>query len=61
MRLETDMAAWVLDETCMIVGRKVEHLLSEKKNPFESATKQYASATASGKTKRMKVPENGVW
>jgi hypothetical protein len=62
MGLETDLGAWALDETCLIVGRMIEQKLNRKENPFDEMGKRgYASAKSTGKVKTMKVPENGIW
>lgn len=34
MNLETEMAAWALDEACLLVGRKFENMLNNGNNPF---------------------------
>lgn len=49
MQLETEIAAWALDEACLTLGRKFENLLNEGKNPFSdrlpvSSKQGYASA-----------------
>lgn len=50
LNLETEMAAWALDEACLLVGRKYENLLNEGKNPFsgpltvDGGRQKYASA-----------------
>ena len=49
MNLETEIAAWALDEACLLVGRKFENLLNEGKNPFSDQSpviskRGYASA-----------------
>ena len=35
MQLETEIAAWALDEACLMIGRKFENMLNEGKSPFE--------------------------
>jgi hypothetical protein len=32
--LETDLARWLLDETCLMTGRMIENALNEGKDPF---------------------------
>lgn len=51
LHLETEMAAWALDEACLLVGRKYENMLNEGKNPFSDLSgpkvegrRSYASA-----------------
>ena len=34
MNLESDLAAWALDEACLMIGRKFENLLSNGINPL---------------------------
>ena len=34
MQLETEIAAWALDEACLVTGRKFENMFNEGKNPF---------------------------
>ena len=65
MQLETEIAAWALDEACLIVGRRYENMLNEGKNPFSNSSKvegqkSYAPVPKKG-MKRMKIPENGIW
>jgi len=35
LRLETDLAAWALDEACLMVGRRVENNLAQEKPAFD--------------------------
>jgi hypothetical protein len=35
MQFETEIAAWALDEACLVIGRKFENMLNEGKNPFD--------------------------
>jgi hypothetical protein len=67
--LETDMAAWQLDEACLLVGRRVEKNLNEGKDAFAgfgdaglmgTVKRGYRSAKQFVK-KKMKSPESGVW
>jgi hypothetical protein len=69
MQLETAIAAWALDEACLMIGRKFENLLNEGKDPFDDAplrvgsgsgTQSYAPV-AKGNIKRVKIKENGTW
>ena len=41
--LETEIAAWALDEACLVEGRRVENALNEGKDPFQMVS---ASTTA---------------
>lgn len=66
MQLETEIAAWALDEACLMIGRKFENLLNEGKNPFadtqmgRSEAQSYAPV-AKGNIKRVAIKENGTW
>lgn len=64
-RLETDLAKWLLDETCLMTGRRFEAMLNEGKNPFAAlGTKERKSGyapMATANIKRMKIPESGIW
>jgi hypothetical protein len=64
--LETEIAAWALDEACLVEGRRVENALNEGKDPFTltlpSPTGRGGYAPAPKRNvKRMKIPESGVW
>jgi hypothetical protein len=66
VQLETEIAAWALDEACLMTGRKFENLINEGKNPFADAQTGKGSRTsyapvASGNIKRVKIKENGTW
>jgi hypothetical protein len=74
--LETEIGAWVLDEACLVEGRRVENMLNEGKDPFDLTPGQpnpypsqmgreygkggYAPA-AKGNMKRVKIKVNGTW
>lgn len=69
---ETELAAWQLDEACLIVGRRVEKNLNENKEPFAgmdgggsfSLRSTLRGAYRSAKQfvrKKMRIPESGVW
>jgi len=65
VQLETEIAAWALDEACLMTGRKFENMLNEGKNPFSDLSKvegqrSYAPV-ASGQIKRVKINPNGTW
>jgi len=66
MQLETEIAAWALDEACLVIGRKFENMLNDGKNPFSDASKvegqrsSYAPV-ANGNIKKMQIPASGVW
>ena len=69
LNLETEIAAWALDEACLMTGRKFENLLNEGKSPFSdlqmgrfagSEVQRYAPV-ASGNIKRVKINANGTW
>jgi hypothetical protein len=62
--LETEIGAWVIDETCLLVGRLIEKAMDENKDPFEEKFSNRKSGYSSAKissVKRMKIPDNGVW
>lgn len=63
LELETDIAAWALDEACLVIGRRFENMLNEGKNPFQNTPsgKQQYAPMANGAIKRIKIPENGIW
>ncbi len=63
--LETELAAWALDEACLVVGRRFENMLNEGKNPFSGASKvegqtSYAPVPKRG-MRRVKINPNGTW
>ena len=67
MQLETELAAWQLDEACLIVGRQVENNLSNGKPPFDGMgvpttlnAKGYRSAKSLVK-KKVKIKPDGTW
>lgn len=60
---ETDLAAWALDEACLLTGRMVEKELQEGKEPFgktKTEGKKYASAKKVGKIKKMDLGKLGI-
>jgi hypothetical protein len=65
MQLETDVAAWALDEACLMAGRRFENMLSEGKNPFSEqlsvSSGQGYAPVAKGNIKKMQIPASGVW
>lgn len=67
--LETELAAWQLDEACLMVGRRVENNLNNNKDAFAgfegtgilgAVKRGYQSAKQFVK-KKIKIPESGVW
>jgi len=61
--LETDIAAWSLDEACLINGRRIEKMLNENKDPFADqlpAKEKYRSAKGLA-TKKVKINQDGTW
>lgn len=68
--LETELAAWQLDEACLVIGRRVEKNLNEGKDAFAgfnsgsgllaSVKRGYRSAKQFVR-KKMRIPESGVW
>lgn len=66
MQLETEIAAWALDEACLSIGRRFENLLNEGKNPFvdaqmgRSEAQDYAPM-AKGNIRKVKINANGTW
>lgn len=66
-RLETELAAWQLDEACLIIGRRVENNLQQNKVPFdgltmpaETASQGYRS-TSHIPAKKVKIKDDGTW
>lgn len=64
VQFETEIAAWALDEACLMIGRKYENMLNDGKNPFHQSSvsggQSYAPVPRR-EIKSMKIPENGVW
>lgn len=70
VELETEMAAWQLDEACLLVGRRVENNLNSGKDAFAgfgdetglmgAVKRGYRSAKQFVK-KKMRIPDSGVW
>lgn len=49
MQLETEIAAWALDEACLVIGRRFDNMLSNGEDPFSdqlsvSSNQKFASA-----------------
>ncbi len=66
-QLESEIGRWVLDETCLMVGRRVENNLNNGKEAFHGfsdqpsvSSKQYRSAKALVR-KKVKMKPNGTW
>lgn len=67
--LETELAAWQLDEACLMIGRRVEHNLNEGKDAFDelqvqsfkSKVKRGFQSAKQFVKRKMKIPESGVW
>ena len=62
---ETELGAFQLDEACLIVGRRIEHNVSEGKPAFEglgsgSVKREYRSVKHLAK-KTVKIKEDGTW
>jgi len=55
MQFETEIAAWALDEACLVIGRKFENMLNEGKNPFEQMTGKNQKFASAPKRKIKKV------
>lgn len=70
-RLETDIARWNLDEACLVVGRKIENMLNQGKDPWreldasqaERKPGLYRSAKAAFKKaiRKVKFNKKGIW
>jgi hypothetical protein len=65
--LDTELAAWQLDEACLIIGRRVERNLNEGKDAFAGFGGGFVNAVKRGYRsakqfvkKKMKIPESGV-
>jgi hypothetical protein len=59
--LETDLARWMLDETCLAVGRQCEKLIQDGKDPFEDGLKSKTFRSAKGhKIKKVKFKADGT-
>lgn len=62
--LETDLAKWYLDESCLTLGRRYESEINAGRNPFGASTalsaKSYRSAKNSVK-KKVKIKSDGTW
>lgn len=70
MKLETELAAWQLDEACLIVGRRVENNVNNGKDMWHGfggstglagAVKRGYRSAKQFVMKKMKIPESGVW
>lgn len=65
MSLETEIAAWALDEACLMIGRKYENMLNDGKNPFNSAPsvdgEQAYAPMPKHNLRRVKINDNGTW
>jgi len=55
MQFETEIAAWALDEACLVVGRKYENMLNEGKNPFDQMTSKNQKFASAPKNRVKKV------
>jgi hypothetical protein len=68
--LETPWGAWQLNEITLMVGRRVENNLNKGKDAFDGLGDQRLAVSGQPKkyrsaknkvTKRIKIPENGIW
>lgn len=60
--LKTDLGRWYLDEACLVMGRRIEKLLSEGKDPFDNGPKSGKFRSAKGRVKKkVKVKPDGTW
>jgi len=61
-QFETELAAWQLDEACLMAGRRIENDLNNKKDPFRKRTKSRDAyqGSAGRRLKKMKIPKRGV-
>ncbi len=66
-RLETDLAAWQLDEACFITGAECEAEISKGNNPFggftisgQPSNGKYASAPKQ-LIRKVKIKPDGTW
>jgi hypothetical protein len=67
---ETDMAAWQLDEACLMIGRRVENNINNGKDMWAGfgsepgllgAVKRGYRSAKTFVRRKMKIPESGVW
>lgn len=58
---ETDLGAWALNESCLIVGRQTENALQNGDNPFKRIGSAEAYKSAATNAKKIKLPDNGIW
>lgn len=65
MQLETEIAAWALDEACLMIGRRFENALNEGKNPFgvsnNAGPAPYAPMPKRNNLRKVKINQNGTW
>ena len=69
--LETELAAWQLDEACLIVGRRIENNLNQGKDMWDGFSaaeigttvgkKKYSSVKGLRPLKKVKIKPNGTW
>jgi len=59
LNLETDIAAWALDEACLVIGRKFENILNKGESPFEDTALSAKQGFASAPKRKIKKVKNG--
>jgi hypothetical protein len=60
---ETAIGAWVFDETCLRIGRRIERDLHENKNPFpvDKEVKGQFRSVPRNLVKKKKIKKDGTW
>lgn len=67
---ETEIGAWLFDEACLSVGRRVENNVNNGKDPFEgfsqvsgvrSQVSGYRSVKGTRPMKKVKIKADGTW
>jgi hypothetical protein len=64
---ETELAAWQLDEACLITGRRVENNIQQNKLPFDgldipaTTTPNGYRSTSHIAAKKVQIKEDGTW
>jgi hypothetical protein len=60
--LETDLGRWYLDEACLLMGRRIEKLMNEGKDPFDDGVKTGKFRSTKGLAKKkVKIKGDGTW
>jgi hypothetical protein len=65
LHLETELAAWMLDEACLVVGRQFQHEIDQGRDPFVNNSappgQRYRSISGGKKLRRVKIKPDGTW